>query len=409
MKKISSILFVALIAIVIASVSGINPLLIAGGLMLASFIPQAGVLATNLLDPAIILEARAKMMESGQRFFEDRPTNSHILDAFLISRDYMITQSEIDKIKSSNQRPVKIESWKKQNINLFDHKSETPTGITLATAITELTFAPISATMFIDYKELLNNDFNSQVEHIARILRTLERSIIVDGAAGSPNGTTSLEDQLLAFLEANRTHVSALSSGTHKNTWKGTPDFLTEVSLANRARFWNLLKFDLLQNNYSEELIHIFNTEFGADWEAYRAQGSQNGTNTQYQFNGHTAINSNKIVNGKSYYDATDYVIAKGGVGIVSWNENNRLPFTNYAGQYEYREHAFTMLTPIFGRVPFTADLLLYQTVANTVATGGGRQSPVLAMEMTLNTSIFKAPLSVSGETPIFKYAQLNA
>lgn len=364
----------------------------------------------NLLDPTILQDARLWQMEEGSKMTENRPTNSHALDTVLLSTKSLVSDSEFNRIKKSNQQPTKIMSWVKQNLELKNHKQETPSGVTNQTQIDDITIVTIAATATLSQKEIMNNDRNSLVEHVGRMLQTMERSIIVDGVASGTNGIASLEDQILAYLDANRTHVNLIGNGS-KNSWvTSSYEYWVAVAAANRARYWNLMKADFKKNNYSpDNLLHVINSEFEADWDYYRNQGVGNNANTQFQFGGHTVATSSKLEVESSGHDGIDYAFVPGAIGIVNWNENSKLGEGDYAGQWNYGSHAMKLAMPITGQIPFTCDLLQYATVANTLSTGGGRQDKVINFEMSLNVGLIKPKYSVSGETGIVKYVQLNA
>jgi hypothetical protein len=365
---------------------------------------------SNLLDPTIVQDARIWQDDAGSKMTENRPTNSHALDAVLLSSNSLISPTEFQNIKKSGQQPTKIQSWVKQNLELKNHKSETIAGITNQTQIDDITVVTISAMQTLRVKELINNDRASIVEHVGRMLQNMERSIIVDGVASGTNGTTSLEDQILAYLDTNRSHVNLIGNGS-KNTWvTGSYEYWVAVAAANRARYWNLMKADFKKNNYSpDNILHVINSEFDADWDYYRNQGAGNTANTQFQFGGHTVTSSSKLEVESAGHDGIDYAFVPGAIGIVNWCENMKVPQGTFAGQYNYGVHDMKLSMPITGQIPFRCDLVQYQTVADTTSVGGARQDQVIAFEMALTVGLIKPKHSVAGATDIFKYVQLNA
>lgn len=402
------------LGIVFTSLLGVAPMF-ALLLLGLNFTPsQVGVLGVNLMSPTVLQDARYMLENPGQEKFEDRLTQSNILDAFLLSNDYLIPQSAMDKMKQGIDQPTKLSAYVNQSLDLLAARSLTPTGVTVATQIGNITFAEIAAAMFVDARQILNNDVNARAAIIARVMRTLETSILVKGTNPGAGGTNSVEIQLRDFLETNRTQVSALSTaGISKNVWAGTPDFLTTVTKANEANYWDLIASDMELNNYSGEYLHVVNTADKATWRKFYNQGAGNATNSQYQFDGHTIIGSN-LITPASGHNNKDYVIPRGGVGIVSYTHNDKYTKAgfvgdNFAGGWQYQTWDFMYSTPIYGRVPLTADLIIKEAVTDSSSLGGGLQSPGLTFELTLKIAIIKQPLSTAGASPIFKYAQLSA
>jgi hypothetical protein len=342
----------------------------------------------------VLLEARLWQQERMREKFDQRKALTQIQKVFLDGQNYI---PELDMIKNATTQATSTLYLENKNYTVNTSKSCTPSGEVGSSNKVSLTWAQKGAAFKINKKQFQGNEL-SGIQATANAIYNAEKSIWYSA--------TGMDAAMLAYLETNRTQVNALSAGTSgsTNTWVGAASYHVTVPNANMARFWNDMQADMAVNNYTGKLWDIGNTWFMAQMAHYSSQGAANSTNYAYQFDNIPAgiefVPSN-LVTSSGYNKYTHYVIPEGGVAALFWNDPlNRGGNKDEAGEWTIME---SMLFPgIF------YDVFIKNTCADTTNDGGATQDSVNTVELTLNYALTKQPISVSNETPIFKYQILT-
>lgn len=336
----------------------------------------------------VLLAARAIQQEKWAKKFEGRPETSFLMDLFLKDRD--ITVPNLAAIHAATTQTSTMLYPTKTAYTVGSAKSCTPTGEQGDSSSVNLTWYQKQVEVITSYKRHSGNEIN-QVSALAWELLMAEQALWKDGAA-------SMEVALLAFLDANRTQVNALSAGGGHNTWDAAANTV-DVLQANKASFYNYLMDEMALNNYSGQLLEAYNTAWGANIRSQANQGVSNATNTAFQYiNPFDTIGyaSNLIIPATND-QSSHYIIPVGGVTVLDWNDplnrEGKMSGDLEWGLYESRFFPGLML-----------DLFTKTSCASTAGSGGATQDYTTVYELTLNYALAKQPLSVSGETPIFKY-----
>lgn len=337
-------------------------------------------------DSSVLLEARIKALEAAEQKFNKRPIKSDIHDVYLAGQEYVkgVNGESIEDLKKSVQQPTKILYHKNTTFTDTTVKTCSPNGDVGGSGETTLTWAKFVNTVKIPQKMFTNNEYGA-AEMFLKEFKKLDEHMVYN----------RLNTVMLAHLEANRTQVNALSAGGGVNTWVGAPDFNTVTTNANKGRFYNLLTSDMMRNGYDGEMFDIFDLNWWADYSYYLNQGTANSVNTAFQYPNILPIGS-KLITPAAGNQSTHYVVPVGAVASLFWNEaENKNGVANRSGEWDTFE---SMIIP-----GLFYDVFIKDGCADTTSYGGSTQSPVIDYEFTMNYSLFKQPIDVANETPIFK------
>jgi hypothetical protein len=347
-----------------------------------------------------LLEARVLMQDRVQREFNQRQQLSQIFKAFMAGQPYVtgMNGESLEALKQATTQATSIKYLTRLTSTITTAKTCTPNGDFGDSGKVDLTWAPLVATQKFRFKTMAGNEYAFEMEMANRMFQ-MERDIFF--------GASGLESVMLAYLEAQRTQVNALSAGGFVNTWNGTPAFKVDVALATKPRFYNQLMVDMAANNYNTMYFDIHNTGWLAEIANYRNQGGANATNTQYQFEnqeffpGMISCPTNLIVP-SGYAEHRHYIVPEGGVAALFWNDPLNRANKQSADKIWTTQESMLMPGVVF-------DVFIKESCADTTNQGGSTQDLVVDMEFAINYSLTKQPLDTANETPIFKYENLTS
>lgn len=341
----------------------------------------------------VLQDARAFIQESNNKKFELRPEMTKLLSGFMRDREFTIPN--LSKIKTAEKRATHAMYKTAKAFTIGTEKNCSLSGETSGSSSVELTWAQRTFTIVVSEKMYQNNEIG-MVQGLADDLLSAEKSLFL--------GASGVDAILLAYLEANKTQVNALSGGGGHNTWNAA---LNQVEVANADidRFYNYLLSEMALNNYDGEMLDFVNTMWGAEWGEGRGwflnQGESNSTNTAFQFENVDVKMSNLIVP-SGYNRHVHYIVPTGGVAFLDWTTPlNRKGMST--GKEEWGT-ADSLLVP-----DLTFDTYTTYGCADTTDNGGSKQDLVTNIEFTLNYAIAKQPFSVANESSIYKYVNLIA
>jgi hypothetical protein len=301
---------------------------------------------------------------------------------------------DLEKIKASENQTQTTMYLPVKSFTINTTKSCSPSGETASSATVNLSWLKKNFAIKINKKQFQNNELTA-AKALANNLFNAESSIWT--------GASGLEAAMVAYLNTNRTYVNALSDGNSgtKNTWSAGPNYEVEVTNANRGQFWNYMMHDMMYNNYSGKLWDICNTWSGADALYYSAQGQGNSANTQFQWMSDMPANvevaKTNLITASGYHNSERYIVPEGGVAALFWNNPlNRAGEKTEAGEWTVVQ---SMMHP-----EVWYDVFIKNTCADTTSDGGTTQDSVVTYEFTINYALTHQPMSVTNETPIFKY-----
>lgn len=342
---------------------------------------------------SVLLAARAKQIELYAKRFEGRPENTFLMDMFMKTRS--LTIPNLQEIREATTQTTSTLFLTKTGYTVDSAKSCSPTGEQGDSGSVDLSWVTKSVQVVTSAKRHQGNEYK-MAESLAWELLMAEQAIFKDGAA-------SVDVALLAYLEAQRTQVNAISvTGVGHNTWDGT-NFNVDVAVANIDQYYNFLLDEMNLNNYQGKFMEAYNTTWNANTRDQVNQGEANATNTKFQYSNpfdFEGFSSNLIVPATGD-GSTHYVVPEFGVAILDWNDpvnrNGKVIGDQEWGLYESRLFPGLML-----------DLFMVTACADTSGSGGATQDFTHTFELSFNYALAKQPLTTTDETPIFKYNVLT-
>jgi hypothetical protein len=344
----------------------------------------------NTYASTVLQAARLWQQDNMQKKFESRRDLSKVFPVFEDGQNFV---PELDEIKKATTQTTTTLYLTKKSFTINSSKSCSPSGETGGSGSVNLSWVQKGFAVQHQTKKYHGNELSS-ARGLAYDMFEAEMSLWFE--------SSGMEAAMIAYLEANRTQVNALSAGTSgsRNTWRGAANYDVTTLHANRNQFWNYMQADMMINNYSGKLWDVYNTWFTADMNYYSEQGAANSTNTAFQFAqipGGIAPQPTNLITPSGYFDSTHYIVPEGGVAILFWNEQlNRIGTKTEAGEWTIME------SQLFPGVFY--DVFIKNSCSDTSDDGGTTQDSVINMEFTLNYALTKQPLSTANATPIFKY-----
>ena len=325
----------------------------------------------------VLQDARAFIIENNVRKFEQKRDFSNIINAYIADREYTIPG--LASIRRASTQTTDALYIAKEVFADQGDKSCTPSGVAPSSAKVTVGWDKIVLTLALSEKVYDGNEISYQ-RAIADGIVQLEESMY-----------DILEARLLTHLDANISTVNNGGSGTFAGN-------TMTIANADINRFYNLSRADMNLNNYPVgDVFHVHDTMWGADRSFYLNQGSQNSTNTNFQFDGFNAFASNKITPGVGE-ESLGYLIPSMGVGILDWNTP-----VNVRGRVHGNDEWTTFQSLI--RPDFTLDVFLQRGCTDSTAAGGDVQDPTDLWEFTLNFAPVVQPTFAGDPGAIFRYA----
>lgn len=338
--------------------------------------------------PTALQNARAFIKPQNVDTFEQKFDYSNIIEAYLADREFTIPS--LSSIRSSTTQVTEALYQDKFEFTDVGAKTCDPAGETPGSDTVTLTWTDISVELALSKKVYAGNEI-AYTQALANGLMQAEKSIF-----------DILESQLLTHLEANLSGVNNGGSGTFD-----AANDIMPIANSDLSRFYNLVGADMDLNNYpGERLFHIHDTMWDAERSFYLNQGSQNSTNTNFQFDRFTAYPSNKIpgngtVIGANTYQSIGYVIPASGVAILDWNDP-----VNLSDEVHGIRHYTTFRSMV--RPEFTFDVMLKKDCIDSTGIGGAPQDPSDIWQITFTHSEVVQPTAATDAGAILKYGVIQ-
>ncbi len=355
--------------------------------VISLFIPS-GVLGVNSYADTVLLAAQAWINQNNNKKFEQRKTNTNVMEVFLKDREF--TVPSLAAIRMAETQATEAFFYKKGETTITTTKSCDPVGQSGATGKVSLSWLQSG---FVVTKSELQFDGN-QVDPVAALANNLwDRE---------NDFWTALDQEMLDFLETNKSGVN-MADG-QSGSFDATNDIMA-IDKSNSPIFYSIVSAHMSLNNYNPDYNEVYSTMWKANRFRNMAQGQGNQENLQFQFTGFQSYESNLVeigVIGGNNYTSIHYIVPDGGVAILDWNRplNRR---TKVSGDKTW----FTMQS--IHRPQFTFDVFKRSSCADTTTIGGGVQDYTEVWEFTLNYAFGIQPMTNAGETPIFKYGILDS
>jgi hypothetical protein len=208
------------------------------------------------------------------------------------------------------------------------------------------------------------------------------------------------ETEAIAYLMAQRatTQPASIVGGTFNST---TDSF--EVASANATSFFQRVKTIMKQNYFGGQVDIIVDPNLNIQFEQQAAQGAANSTNLGYNWPGLRIVESIELADA-DYTNGVALAFPTGQASALNW-----IPKQNRQGWGDYNSYVGGYGT--FSFMGFQFALHGYASRSDTSGTNGATQDVTMELELSLDSTFNKAPLSyVTDRTDsvIVEFAQLT-
>jgi hypothetical protein len=323
---------------------------------------------------------------------ELREQQNPILRQALSYSDFII--GNVNDIKQSDKRAVYTYYLKKTSAVNGTARSYAPTGTQADSGQVTLTWVTFSETLGINMQVGMDNVFDTmtlldhQIMDKQRILRERIGAYIV------------------GQLYAARTQASPATTTTRNMTWNGTT-FAFENDASQANLFFENAASIMRQAKYYDRLDVVADPIVFKQARFNQFQGAGNAQNLAFQFSQynpdgimeHPTLGRDVAVN---YNSGVALVLPTASFAVIPWIPKiNRDGF----GDYESYNGGFGTLPDATGQA-LTYAVRAWAQKADTSAAGGTVQDIHIDMELSVDITFNTAPISVSGETAIYEFAQ---
>lgn len=317
---------------------------------------------------------------------EMRMKPSPVLELLLRNAPAFI--QDVNSVRTREDRPTELHLFARTKRTSGSARAHNHTGTLDDTFKVTPTWVTKSDKTAISLK-LLDKNLFSFSEVLANKLEQCMMNIVED-----------YETYLVAQMQAGRSQVSATLKGASFNA---TNDAI-EIAAANKARFYQILKSAFRQNKYSSFLDIVADPLMSMSAEDLRAQGAGNDSNDSFQFGGMRIVESIELADA-NYASGVVLAMPSGSAGALQW-----VPKQNREGYGDYNSYVggFGTISDPWG-LGLQFALHGYAQRADTSASNGDTQDVQMEFEVSLDMSFNKAPINVTGESPIFQAGQMSA
>jgi hypothetical protein len=331
----------------------------------------------------------------GYNAAELRQLQNPILRQSLSYAPYII--GNVEAIKESDKRAVSTYFLKKTVATNGTARNYAPTGVQGDSGQVSLSWVTFSEPFNLNMQTGMDNIFEKEVLlqfHLNDKQRILRERI----------GT-----YIVGQLHNNRTQTAPTTTTARNMTWNNTNKAF-ENSLADLNLFYENAASVMRQNKYYDKFDVVADPIIAKRARFDMFQGAGNAQNLSYQFQ---SYNPNGIMEHSTLGNevATPYaygvalVLPQESFAITPW-----IPKINRIGDGDYESYngGYGTVADNTG-LPLTYAVRAWSQKADTSATNGTVQDIVLQFELSVDIAFNTAPMSVSGETPIYEFGQLNA
>ena len=281
---------------------------------------------------------------------------------------------------------AKLASFENKGDDAGTARASGHAGSSLSSTTQTITWATVTQGFGISKKDADSNFFKEEAQLAQGFLTA--RQICLK----------QMTDAALAFLEANKSGVSAVTSYPINNvSFDGTND-IHNVANGGKDLFFSILQTIMKANNYGNfgiDFIHDYNIMQLAN--DYFHQGSGNDVNKQYQISPNFSYAST-LISAPALSAGVGYMFPKGAVAAIS-----AIPKMNRRGDRGDNQIWGSIADKVYPELTWGVN------VREVAQDGSINQDLHKYVELSLDYSFGKAKLSATDETVIQKVALLNA
>ena len=310
--------------------------------------------------------------------FEGRLPQWPTLQAAQDGIEQLMPASVIESVIKSERHPAKIPVLNKYGATVITTRSCTVTPPVPVSAFAPIVFNTVGFAASVS-KAVNQDNYISAVDELAWQFRMGYKAIFAN-----------LENQAIAYLEANKTAVNASTIYTIVAN-------AMRVPLAAHSDFYKNVPAVMHRNDHFSKLVDVSTTEAETLVGFIQNQGTGNQTNTQYQVlpSNFDFRRSNFVTNGAGVAE-THYLYPEGNFGVLNWVD----PDARNGSRIHEGQFMTTMQDPIFG---FDWGVYYVKNCTSEVAELAGLERTVKEFwEISADFS-FNSSYSSDTSTPIFK------
>lgn len=334
------------------------------------------------LVPTEILEAIIKVSKSqGFQRYEGRLSTYGAIQAFINNTPLLVPKTQLEAAKRAPEHLVKIPVMKAYDATLLTERACEFNPDIVETDLFPLQWETTGFVVQEFGKGVYAQNYFTKAEHFQhQLMQGLKKAL------------EKIEGDIIDFLEDNKSESNA------------SPLFGAMVGNAKivlneqRKRFYASIEAIMARNDLPQSNVtDITNTEAVIEYEFIGAQGSANSENTAYQIRAVVPYRTNRVLPTEDF-DEIHYLIATGGVGMLTWNA---VDFRE--GDQVSSAEIFTVVNdPIFN---WTWDLKINKECKDLSATYSGHKAQVVTTYgFWLDYSFLTSYISEEGDSVIFKY-----
>lgn len=358
--------------------------------LIASYL---GIIKNTNYVPSNLAKAQAKLMSQFQAA-ELRYTDPAVYRLFLQQSPIMFPNFE--QIRTREDRTVEAYYKERTSRSLSTGRAHEHTGAHGDTGVLTPAWTTYSDPFAISLKQADNNMYSLEEMQMNELENAFKN--FIEG-----NETTAT-----AYLMTNRSHINA-ATFTNANDDLGVFNDSTYVHEIPASTFWGTSNFNVMFGQSVKTVMQINKYNgfaLACDSIAWAKlnyvanQGNANANNLSFTLDGieyYHAIKLNALAVALGYTSGFALAIPTGTIGCLPW-----IPKQNRIGVDTKEQTYSSLINPFDGQL---YAIHSYATRADGSLTNGYTQDELQQFEISIDLAFEHAPLSVSGETPIFAFA----
>lgn len=362
------------------------------GLIFEMIASMLGIIKHSYYASSALAKAQAKLIAAFESS-ELRYTDPAVYRLFLQQAPIMFPGYEM--LKTRDDRVVEAYYKKRTSRSLDSGRSHEHTGAYGDSGVLTPSWTTYSDQFAISIKQADNNVYSLEEMQMNELQNTFTNFI------------EGLETVATTYLITNRSHVNAapfVNANDDLGVFNGST-YVHEIPAATlaglnnfNAMFANSISTVMNVNKYKGFSI-VCDSVAWAKMQYVANQGAANSNNLSFTTNGITfyhAIKLNTLAVALGYTQGFALAISDGTIGCLPW-----IPKQNRQGLSTKIQNYGSLINPFDGQLYAIHD---YPTAFDGTATGGYTQDENEEFELSIDLAFNHAPLSASGETPIFAF-----
>ena len=304
---------------------------------------------------------------------------------------------DVEAIKESDKRAVYTYFLKKKASTGGTARSYAPTGSLSDSGQIALSWGTFSETFGISLQSGMDNVINYEMQ-FAHMLKEAQRNL-----------RERMGTYLVQQLHTGRTQAAPYTTSIKNATWNAT-NFAFENDAAQLDLFYENAASVMRQNKYYGKFDVIADPIIAKRARFDMYQGSSNYQNLAYQFQ---SYNPNGIMEhstlgnevATAYNNGVAIVLPEASYAMIPW-----IPKFNREGQgdYETFNGGYGTISDDQG-LPLTYAVRGWAQKQDASSLGGTVQDIHIDIELSIDIAFNLAPISVTGETPIYEFGQMGS